>query len=683
MSAAIRSCVVLLVSLCSGVSLLALCPSGSHAEAEPVRIVYADTVRVSASKTRSRLAELSTSASVVLADQIRLGTARAMQDVLAPVPGMHVLDLSGTGAGGAVEARGFAAQGTTSGMLVLVDGMAINDPESGRVDWNIVAPSQVERVEVLRGPSSFLYGSSTLAGLVNIVTVSPATGASSWGEVSGGSFGRGSAAGGGAWNSTRARGSLSGSFANEEGERDNSRSKLFSGAGSLTLTMSPVWNLTTRLLGSDGDRRIPGPLSAPGWIEDPETTQSADDHRRESAAQGDAELTGQLSPQLTLTAVGGGSLRHVKAFETIIPVGGLGRTSRMRGAHTEVRAHWMPQASAAPALLVGVEARAGRLESRYAENDPDRDPVLAAADVARTTGAAYAVFDKALGAGVSVQAGGRVDWTRSRADDPFDGAPVSENDDQRAVSPSLALRWAVPGAASAWVSYAGAFKTPELEQLYDPRPYDLGFGPLRISNNTLQAQRDDHWDVGTRARVGPAWVDGSAYYARSRNELGFDYANFRLSNIARSKHAGFEGQVSMLASSGLSGSASYAYTRATFEGGDFDGRQINTVPKHQIFLRASFAHRAKGSASVELQNVSGQWIDEANTQELPDYTLVNIGVRQQVGALELFGSVRNVANERYATVGYVTLNEVGDPLPLYFPAAGRSFSVGLRLASAR
>ena len=268
-------------------------------------------------------------------------------------------------------------------------------------------------------------------------------------------------------------------------------------------------------------------------------------------------------------------------------------------------------------------------------------------------------------------------------DDPNDGAPVSKNDDQRAVSPSLALRWAVPGAASAWVSYAGAFKTPELEQLYDPRPYDLGSGPLRISSSTLQAQRDDHWDAGVRARVGLAWVDGAAYYARSRNELGFDFANFRLSNIARSKHSGFEGQVSMLASSGLSGSASYAYTRATFDGGDFDGKQINTVPKHQIFLRASFAHRAKGSVSLELQNVSGQWIDEANTQELPDYTVANLGVRQQVGPLELFGSVRNVADERYATVGYVTLNEVGDPLPLYFPAAGRSFSVGLRLARAR
>ena len=139
----------------------------------------------------------------------------------------------------------------------------------------------------------------------------------------------------------------------------------------------------------------------------------------------------------------------------------------------------------------------------------------------------------------------------------------------------------------------------------------------------------------------------------------------------------------MLASSGLSGSASYAYTRATFDGGDFDGKQINTVPQHQVFLRASFAHRAKGSLSVELQNVSGQWIDEANTQELPDYTLVNLGVRQQVGLLELFGSVRNVTDERYATVGYVTLNEVGDPLPLFLPAAGRSFSVGLRLASTR
>ncbi|MEO5989307.1 MAG: TonB-dependent receptor [Candidatus Eisenbacteria bacterium] len=683
MSRHTRSFVWLLALTLDACIRVSIVPGVANAEAEPTRVVYADTVRVWASKVRSRLADLATSASIVSPEQIRQGTARSMHDVLAQVPGMHVLDLSGSGTGGAVEARGFAAQGTTSSMLVLIDGVPLNDPESGRVDWNALSPSHVERVELLRGPSSFLYGSSTLAGLVNIVTAAPRERTSAWGEFSGGSFERRSAAGGAGWSAPRARGALEGSLSDEEGARDNSSARLLSGHGMFATTLTPSWELTARVQGSRADRRVAGPLPAPAWKNDPDTSASPDDRRKESIAHGNVELTGRLNPQLTLTVLTGGILRQLDAFETIIPVGGLGRTSRTRAAHGELRAHWLPVAGAAPSVLAGVETRIARLKSRYAESDPDRDPILGAGDVDRSVGGAYLVLERASECGLGVAAGARVDWTRSSVDDPTDNAPRSANDDQRAVSPSVAFSWASPGQANAWLSYAGAFKTPELEQLYDSRPYDLGFGPIRISNSALQPQRDDHWELGARKRVGRTWVDGAAYYARSRNELGFDYENFRISNIARSRHAGFEAQIALARLGGLSGSASYAYTRATFEGGDFDGKQINTVPKHLAFLRASFEHRAKGSVSLELQNVSGQWIDEANTLALPDYTLVHIGMRQSAGPIEIFGSIRNLGNRRFAPVGYVTLNEVGEPLPLYFPGVGRAFSVGVRVGRMR
>lgn len=412
-------------------------------------------------------------------------------------------------------------------------------------------------------------------------------------------------------------------------------------------------------------------------------TTSPDDFRDERTGDGELGLTLQCSSAWELSALGGGALREVDAFETIQPVGGLGRTSRTRGAHAELRARRVSTGAWVPSLLMGLETKAGRLESRYAAQDPRVDPLLGAADVALTQGGAYALLDQKLAAGVSVQAGARVDWTRSRVDDPTDALPVSANDDQRSVSPSIALHWARPGQAHAWLAYAGAFKTPELEQLYDPRPYDLGFGPLRISNHALQAQRDDHWDAGTRTRIGSVWCDGAVYYARSRNELGFDYANFRISNIARSRHAGFEGMLSLPAKAGWSGSASYAYTRATFEGGEFDGKQINTVPRQQLFARVSYEHRLNGSISLEAQHLRDQWIDEANSRELPAYTVVNLGVRQQAGPLECFATVRNLADASYATVGFVALDSVGDPLPLYFPASGRNVLVGFRLGATR
>ncbi|MBI5169524.1 MAG: TonB-dependent receptor, partial [Candidatus Eisenbacteria bacterium] len=124
---------------------------------------------------------------------------------------------------------------------------------------------------------------------------------------------------------------------------------------------------------------------------------------------------------------------------------------------------------------------------------------------------------------------------------------------------------------------------------------------------------------------------------------------------------------------GRSGSLSGAWTKATFDGGDHDEKQINSVPERMLFARLSYEHRSNGSVTLELQHVGRQWADEANEYPVPDYTVANLALTQAVGAVELFGSVRNVTDEKYATLGYVVLE------PVYFPASGRAFTAGLRM----
>src|SRR5436190_9523695 len=119
----------------------ALCP-GLHpavAADEPVgappAVVLQDTVVVRAAKLPWRLRDLATSVTVISAREMHRGTAHRVQDALAGVPGMHVFDMAGNDAQASVEARGFASQGTSSHMLVLVDEVPINDFEGDRVDW--------------------------------------------------------------------------------------------------------------------------------------------------------------------------------------------------------------------------------------------------------------------------------------------------------------------------------------------------------------------------------------------------------------------------------------------------------------------------------------------------------------------------------------------------------------------
>jgi outer membrane receptor protein involved in Fe transport len=266
---------------------------------------------------------------------------------------------------------------------------------------------------------------------------------------------------------------------------------------------------------------------------------------------------------------------------------------------------------------------------------------------------------------------------------PDDGSPRGPNDDLRAISPTVGLNYALPKNGNVYLSYAHAFKAPTLEQLYDQRPFDLdgpgGFPPITITNHALTPQRGDHWDFGARTALGSRLtLDGALYYARSRGEIGFDLANFRYSSIDRSTHAGIEAGLAARLTSWALTRISYAGTRARFDGGPHDGKQINTVPEHQIFASAALRHPWNGAVTLELTHVRDQWIDEDNRYRLPEYTVADVGLTQSLAGLELFGAVRNVFDRRYATLGFVSLDQFGADLPLYFPAAARSVQLGVR-----
>jgi vitamin B12 transporter len=125
--------------------------------------------------TYSERTATTSSVSVLDAGEIRALGKRSVADLLKTLPGLLVEEQGGPGGLTAVSIRGGEANFT----LVLLDGVPVNDPTNtrgGGLDFANLNSTLVERIEVVRGTQSTIYGSDAVAGVINIVTRRPAQG---------------------------------------------------------------------------------------------------------------------------------------------------------------------------------------------------------------------------------------------------------------------------------------------------------------------------------------------------------------------------------------------------------------------------------------------------------------------------------------------------------------------------
>jgi vitamin B12 transporter len=129
--------------------------------------------------------KLGTPVSVVTGAQLKAQQIRNAADALRGLPGVTVDSSGGPGQLTQVRIRGAEANQT----LVIIDGVEANDTSSGEFDFSNLSAEDIERIEVLRGVQSGLYGSRAIGGVINIVTRGGKGPLTFRGRVEGGSFG--------------------------------------------------------------------------------------------------------------------------------------------------------------------------------------------------------------------------------------------------------------------------------------------------------------------------------------------------------------------------------------------------------------------------------------------------------------------------------------------------------------
>ncbi len=137
--------------------------------------------------TPTPLDRVGSTVTVIGRDVIARTSATTVAQVLRTVPGVAVIESGGPGGNTEVRLRG----GETGHTVVLIDGVRVNDASSARgdFDFTLLSLNDVERIEILRGPQSAIYGSDAMGGVVNIVTRKQAAKSSLTATVEGGRYG--------------------------------------------------------------------------------------------------------------------------------------------------------------------------------------------------------------------------------------------------------------------------------------------------------------------------------------------------------------------------------------------------------------------------------------------------------------------------------------------------------------
>ena len=142
--------------------LALMAPLAAHAQ-EPKRV---DPVVVTATPVETPAEQLGASVSVVNGEDFQTYHYPTVDEALRSVPGVEIRRSGAYGKTTSVTIRGANA----NQVQVLVDGLRVKSPTLGQVDLSDISPDLIERIEVIRGAQSTLYGADAIGGVINIIT---------------------------------------------------------------------------------------------------------------------------------------------------------------------------------------------------------------------------------------------------------------------------------------------------------------------------------------------------------------------------------------------------------------------------------------------------------------------------------------------------------------------------------
>lgn len=140
-------------------------------QGETLKTQEMEEMVVTATRTEKSLADVPASVSVITQEDLEKQNVKTVDEALRITPGVYAKRIKGMmDSTAGVNFRGFKGDQYT---LVLMDGIPVNDAYTGGLEWGSLPITNIDRIEVVRGPASALYGGNAMGGVINIITKTP------------------------------------------------------------------------------------------------------------------------------------------------------------------------------------------------------------------------------------------------------------------------------------------------------------------------------------------------------------------------------------------------------------------------------------------------------------------------------------------------------------------------------
>ena len=656
-----------------------------------------ETVEVRANRMEQSLADMAGAASVVTNDDIQLGRQQfALDESLNRVPGMFSQNRYNFAQDLRISLRGFGARANFGirGIRVFVDGFpsTVTDGQSVIDDVDLGA---IDRVEVIRGPSSSLYGSAS-GGVISMYTESGTPSPFVEARLTLGEFDQQKyqLKTGGQFKQLNYF--LNASYLSYEGFRDHAelRQGTFNSKFTYDITDSSNLQIIFNAMNSP-TREDAGALTFADAVADPSQAQAR------NAASNSGEDIDQQKFAWSYHAEFGGqhevTLRNYyvwRDFETFLPIGthirfvaddgvtGFDRFFYGGGAQYTYTSELFGRPNR---FSIGIDVdRQEDDRQRYLNNAGVKGALaFDQMEEAQSIGVYFRNI-LALSDTLQLTLGGRYDSVELQVDDSFlSNGDQSSKLDFDEFNPTVGLNWNVWGDIHLFANYATSFETPTFTELANPaRNLNVNLGGF----NNVSAQTADSFEIGARGALHKRINFDIAYFYMEVDDEVTSVSN--VGNRSFFENADTERQGVEIAAvfnvfDGMR--LTTAYTWSDFEFDKFtsspgnEGNRLPGIPEHQFYAEAAYTHRSGLYGVFDILHVGKFFANNANTVAAGSYTVANLrfGHEFRYGKARFgpFVGINNLFDEDY--FANVRLNAFGGRA--FEPAPDRNIYGGLSI----